>query len=129
MLYSALALMLGHNFIPHHHNYGHKDTAHHHHAHDGAHHHDHDTEDTNDWGHLFLGIQHGVEGLLFLTSHSYISKFSKQIPQSIALHSSDFTFRNIIIDVPQKVPPYIASSYNSRIFLPCGLRAPPFSIV
>lgn len=134
MLYSALALMLGHNFIGHHHHdFEHNEVSHHH---DDGHHHDNDTEDdtdtedkSDDWSHLFSGIQHGDEGLAFLTSHSTTDKFSKQIPQFTALHVSNFIFKQVIIEIRQNAPPYIADYYNSRIFLPCGLRAPPVSIV
>jgi hypothetical protein len=130
MLYSALALMLGHNFIGHHHHdFEHNEVSHHH---NDGHHHDNDTDtedESDDWSHLFTGIQHGAEGLTFLTSHNSTVKSSIQIPQFTALHVSNFNFQQIIIEVRQNAPPYIADYYNSRIFLPCGLRAPPVSTV
>lgn len=128
MLYSALALMLGHNFIGHHHHdFEHNEVSHHH---DNDFEDDTDTEDeSDDWSRLFSGIHHGAEGLTFLSSHSFTAKFSKQIPQFTALHVSNFIFKQVIIEVRQNAPPYIADCYNSLIFLPCGLRAPPVSIV
>jgi hypothetical protein len=130
MLFSALAIMLGHNFIEHHHHdFEHSEVSHYH---NDGHHHDNDTDtedESNDWSHLFSGIQHGEEGLTFLTSHSFIDKFSKQVTQLTAIHVSNIIFNQVIIEVRQNAPPYIADYYNSRIFFPCGLRAPPISIV
>jgi hypothetical protein len=138
MLYSALALMLGHNFIGHHHHHDfeHNEMSHHHNDghqhHNDGHQHDNDNnseDESDDWEHLFSGIQHGAEGLTFLTSHSSSDKVSKQIPQPTALHTSNFIFQQVIIKIWQNAPPYIADYYNSQNFLPFGLRAPPVSIV
>lgn len=144
MLYSALAIMLGHDFIEHHHNYDFEQnvTSHHHsdghHHHSDGHHHDintdtdddKDTDDeSDDWKHLFSIIEHGVEGLPFLTNHSSVDNFSKQIPQFIAVRISNFIFKQTIIEVRQNAPPFIVAYYNSQILLPSGLRAPPVFIV
>ena len=134
MLYSALALMLGHNFIGHHHHdFEQTEVSHHH---NDGHHHDNDPEDnsdseneSDDWSHLFSGVQHGADGLTFLTSHSSTDNLSKQIPQFFAIQVSDFVLNRIIIEVRQNAPPYISDYYNSQNFLPSGLRAPPISIV
>ena len=142
MLYSALAIMLGHDFIEHHHNYDFEQnvTSHHHseghHHHSDGHHHDINTDDdkdtddeSDDWKHLFSIIEHGVEGLPFLTNHSSVDNFSKQIPQFIAVRISNFIFKQTIIEVRQNAPPFIVAYYNSQILLPSGLRAPPVFIV
>lgn len=134
MLCSALAIMLGHNFIPHHHHdFEHSKVAHHH---NDKHHHDNDTEnnsdsenESDDWSHLFSGIQHGADRLTFLTSHSSTDNLSKQIPQFTAIQVSNFVLNQIIFDVWQNAPPYISDYYNSQKFLPSGLRAPPVFIV
>ena len=130
MLHAALALMLAHNFIGHHHHdFEHNEVSHHH---NDGHHHDNDTEneaDNDDWTHLFSGIQHVAEGLTFLTSHFSTEKLSKRIPQFTALHSSNFIFKRVIVEVRQNAPPNTSEYYNSQIFLPCGLRAPPICIV
>lgn len=128
MLYSALALLLGHNFIGHHHHdFEYSEIPDHHN--DGSLH-DNDSEDeNNDWSHLFSRINHGAEGLIFLTSHVFTNKFSKQIAQFSVLHVSNFIFKQVIIEVRQNVPPYIADYCNSHSFLPFGLRAPPVTIV
>lgn len=136
MLYSALAIMLAHNFIGHHHHeFGYSENSHHHgegHQHGEEHHHDNDTDngaDSDDWTHLFSGIQHGAEGLTFLKSQNTINSLSKHIPQFTVLHTSNFIFQQVIIEVRQNAPPNAPVYYNSQIFLPCGLRAPPISIV
>lgn len=128
MLYSALALMLGHNFIGHHHNdFGHNEVAHHHHN---------ETEDncdsgdeSADWTHFFSGIQHGTDGLIFLTSHSSNDNLTKRTPDFAAIQVSDFVLNQIICGVGQNAPPFISDYYNSQNFLPSGLRAPPIFIV
>ncbi len=136
MLYFALPIMLGHDFIEHPHNYDFERnvTSHHHseghHHHSDRHHHDNNTDDeSDDWKHLFSIIEHGVEGLPFLTNHSSVDNFSKQIPQFIAVRISNFIFKQTIIEVRQNAPPFIVAYYNSQILLPSGLRAPPVFIV
>lgn len=130
MLYSALAFMLGHNFIGHHHHdFEYNEVSHHH---NDGHHHENDTDnkdERDDWSHLFSEIQHGSDGLTFLTSHSSTDNLSKQIPQFTAIQVSKFVLQQIIVEVRQNAPPYIAKYYNSQNFLPYGLRAPPISIV
>lgn len=129
MLYSALAIMLGHNFIGHHHHHDFEQNELSHHHSDG-HHHDHGTEDeSNDWEHFFSYLQHGVEGLKFLIGHSSPVQFSKQIPQFTALQTSYSVFKQVIIVIRQNDPPYIADYYNPQNFLPSGLRGPPCFIV
>jgi hypothetical protein len=123
-MFTAVAIMLGHNFIGHHHHdYEHTEVSHHH---NDGHQHDNDTEDeSEDWGHFFSGLNHGAEGLTFLTSHG----FSKLIPQCNALHVSHLDFQQVIIDVRQNAPPYISDYHNYHNYLPSGLRAPPIFIV
>ena len=130
MLYSALVIMLGHNFIEHHHHdFEHNEESHHHH--DG-HHHDNnnDTEDqSDDLSHLFSSIQHGVEGLTFLSSHCTSDNLSKQISQITSPLKSNFIFNPKIIEDRQNGPPYTDFYDNSQNSLPSGLRAPPIYIV
>jgi hypothetical protein len=134
MLYSALALLLGHNFIGHHHHdFEHNHVGHHH---NDGHHHGNDTENNSDpenerddWSHLFSRLQHGAGGLTFLISHSSSDIFSKQIFQFIAIQVFDFFINQTIVEVRQNVPPYISDYFNLQNFLPSGLRAPPFFIV
>lgn len=134
MMFTALAILLGHNFIPHQHrDFEQAHESHHHH--DG-HHHDNETEGesneeggNNDWTHLFSNLQHGTEGLTFLTGHGPAENISKQSPPYTATQTLSFVFRQLITEVRQNAPPHIADSYNSLNFLPSGLRGPPFSIV
>jgi len=132
LILTALVIMLGHNFIGHHHHdIEHNEVSHHHH--DG-HHHDNDTEndtenESEDWRHFFSGLHHGAEGLTFLNNHSFTNGFSKLIPQFTTLHVSHLDFQQVIIDVRQNAPPYISDHHNSHNYLPSGLRAPPIFIV
>lgn len=127
MLYSALAIMLGHNVIPHtHHDDEHNNISHHHN--DG--HHNNDTEDEREgWSHIFSSLQHSEEGLTFLTSVGSAENFLKQTAPFTAPCISNFIFNQEILEVRQNAPPYIDDYYNSHNFLPSGLRAPPSNIV
>lgn len=128
-LYSAVAILLGHNFIPHHHHLDQNGVSHHHndgHSHDN----DSDPEDeSDDWTHLFSGIQHRAEGLNISTGHDLSDNLSKQIPQFTAVNSSNFIVHFGIIEARQNAPPHIVDDDNSHNYLPCGLRAPPFKFV
>ena len=128
MLFSALVIMLGHNFIPHHHHdFEHDEIARHQ---NNGNHHDNDTEDESEgWGHFFSHLQHGSEGQTYLTSHTPTDKLSKKTSNFNAIHGSTFALKQIIVEVRQNAPPYISDYYNSQNFLPSGLRAPPISIV
>lgn len=134
LLFSALAIMLGHNFVPHHHHgVEHNQVGQYHY--DGYHHYD-DTENNSnsknecgDWSHLFSGIQHGADGFIFLTNHCSSEDFAKQITPFAAIELSDLALNQIILEVMQSAPPCISDYYNSKNFLPSGLRAPPISIV
>lgn len=126
MLYSALAILLGHNFIPHQHQDLGQDNHSHHHP-EGPHHDNEGEGETNDWGHFFSYFQHGTQGITFLTSHGPAENFSKQIPTLTPLQTSTFVFQQVITEVRQNAPPYISDYYNSLNFLPSGLRGPPLS--
>jgi hypothetical protein len=133
MLYAALAIMLGHDFIPHHHDFEHKDLAHHHH-HGHAHHHGHSSdnnseEESDDWGHFFSNFHHCAIGLTFLTSHPIADDFPDYIPLLTADVNFTFVFQPIVVEVRQNSPPYFADYHNSQEYLPNGLRAPPAFIV
>jgi hypothetical protein len=120
ILYIALAMMLGHNFIGHHHHFEHSESAHHH---------EHDTKNgLNDWMHLFSHLQHGAGGLTFLIGVSFSDSFQKQISQLAVFQGFNFVFRQKITKAPPKVPPYISVYCHSQNFLPTGLRAPPYLI-
>ena len=134
MLYSALAILLGHNFIPHQHQDFEQDNHSHHH--NDGHHHDNETQgesneegEKNDWTHLFSNLQHGTQGITFLTSNGPADNFSKQIPTLTPLQTLTFVFQQVITEVRQNAPPHIGDSYNSLNYLPSGLRGPPISIV
>jgi hypothetical protein len=134
MLYSAFALSLGHNLIPHHHHdFEHSEVAHHHS--NGDHHH-HDTDNTydsenesEDWRHLFSGIQHVTDGLTFLTSHGSMDDVPKETERLNVREVAEVVFGNIVVEVRQNAPPDIFTTYHSNHLLSSGLRAPPVVIV
>lgn len=136
MMFIALAIMLGHNFIPHHHFDFEEVIAehHHHHHHSNDHHHNNkETEngedEESDFGHLFSHFQHSEDDVLFLRHYPFTNSLSKQLYPSFCMLTEDFGFQNIDEFVRQNAPPDKSDLYNSQILLPSGLRAPPVSIV
>lgn len=126
MLYSALAIMLGHSFIPHHHHFEERDVSHHHDEIP----HNHDSEDeSSDWGQLFANFNHATCGLIFFTSHTEVDSYTKERIHTSKLLCPAYFIQHAIIDFRQNAPPYISAFYNSHLYLPYGLRAPPFFIV
>jgi hypothetical protein len=129
MMFIAVAVMLGHNIIGHHHhNIEQTQISHHSHSNNDHHQHDNDTEN-EDWKHIFAGFQHGADGIVCLTSKTASNNIVKLIPKFNALNVTNFTFKQATIDVRQNAPPFTSDYYNSQNHLPSGLRAPPIFIV
>lgn len=133
MMFTALAILLGHNLIPHHHHdFDHSTLEHHRHSED--HHHgnegegDSENEET-DFGDLFSNFQHGGNGITFLSSHHINNLILKQLSPSVAVLNEFFIFQNIVELAKQNSPPYKDVHRNSQYPLPTGLRAPPSFIV
>lgn len=122
MLFTALALMLGHNVFPHHHHDSVQQESDHHHSHGN---HDHDDQEDDDLGHLFSGFLHGINGIDFLSSQSTGNTFSKQPIFLVELLLHPVSFNYTLIQVRQNSPPYKYVYYNPFQLLPSGLRAPP----
>jgi len=131
MMFIAVAVMLGHNIIGHHHHdIKHSQISHHSHSNNDHHQHDNDKEDENeDWKHIFAGLQHGADGIICLTSKTASNNIVKLIPKFKVLNVTHFNFKQVIIDVRQSAPPFISDYYNSQNNLPSGLRAPPIFII
>lgn len=134
MLFTALVIMLGHNFIPHHHHDFKLSLAEHHHHHSGDHLHGDDSEENNeseesDLGDLFSNFQHGVNGITFLISHHLNNTIEKQLPPSSAFLTEVIVYQNFVEFARQNSPPYKDVDQNSLCLLPYGMRAPPVSIV
>lgn len=129
MLYFALAIMLGHNFIVHNH-YDQEQNKIAHHHHDGHHHHhDHDPEEeTDDWGHVFSSYHHVANGLTYYPSLSSVENLPNRFHQNTTFSPTKFIFSQIIFESRQKAPPDIADYYKSQNLPPFGLRAPPIFI-
>jgi hypothetical protein len=130
-MFIAVAIMLGHNIIGHHHHdIKHSQISHHSHSNNDHHQHDNDKEDENeDWKHIFAGLQHGADGIICLTSKTASNNIVKLIPKFKVLNVTHFNFKQVIIDVRQSAPPFISDYYNSQNNLPSGLRAPPIFII
>lgn len=133
MMFIALAIMLGHNLIPHqHHDFEHYTVEHHDDHHHSKDHHHGDEGDGNseneesDFGHLFSNFPHGESGISFLSNH-FTNILSKQLSPSTATLAEIFVFQNSIEFVRQNSPPYNSQYSDLQYLLPCGLRAPPVS--
>lgn len=132
MLFTALAILLGHDFIPHHHHHLDHLTVELHHS---DHQHHGDTSDGNgenkdfDFGHLFSYIQHGENGIVFLNNHFYSNLLSKQLSPSTALLSDVFALQRNADVTRLYSPPYKIEYCNIPGLFLCGQRAPPFSII
>ncbi len=132
MIFTALAMLLGHNFIPHHHHDFEHSSVEHHHSDDHHHGYEGDGNSENeefDFGHLFSHFQHGQNGVDFLSTHHFANSLSKQLSPSAAVLTEVFVFQNSAEFVRQNSPPYKSKYRNLQNFLPYGLRAPPVSIV
>lgn len=130
MLFSALAMMLGHNLIPHDH-HDHEVVNFEHHHSDGGHHHDHENDSEDfDFGHLFSHLQHGEKDVAFLSSKNSHTAFSKQLLLFPAVLSDAYNFQHISPFVQHYSQPLYKTVYfNSLYHLYQGLRAPPSFIV
>lgn len=134
MLFSALAMMLGHNLIPH--NHHDHEVVHFEHQHSDGEQHDHhennhenDSEDF-DFGHLFSHFQHSEKDVAFLSNNNSHTTFSKQLSLYPAVLSDTYNFQHTSPFVQHYTQPLYKTVYfNSLYHLPSGLRAPPYFIV
>lgn len=128
MMFTALAILLGHNVIRHHHHGFEQITIDHHHS-DDHHHGDkggkNGENEENGLGHFFSNFQHGYNGVTFLTIHDISNSLSKQLSPLVAVFPKDFVFQLFTEFVRQNSPPYKVVYPNSQYLLPTGLRAPP----
>jgi len=130
MLFSALAMMLGHNLIPHQHHDHDGVNLEHHHS-DGEKHNDHENQSEDfDFGHLFSHFQHKEKDVSFLSNNNSHNTFSKQLLLFPAVLSDTYNFQHISPFVQHYTQPLYKTVYfNSLYHLPSGLRAPPSFIV
>jgi hypothetical protein len=136
LLFIALAVLLGHNVIPHHHHH-HNDfdgleTAHHHstyHKHGNEHSgDDHDEEQSFKFCHLFFHYEHGATDIAVLGSFEKDKSLSKQPLQFFTLLPKSSLIWKYSILVRQKIPPYNVDFFSHQYFSPTSLRAPPLFI-
>lgn len=122
----ALAIMLGHNVIPHHHHEENKELAEHHHS--NNHHHDTDHEspiDAPDLEHLLSVLQHTGNGVTFLTSYDLSEPEFGKIISAIEVGTGNFYSPHPPSIIRQKSSPFPPVFRNFQYLLPTGLRAPP----
>ncbi len=130
MVFIALAITLGHDLIGHHHHdfeYGALS-----HYHEEGHHNCSGSDNESDGSVLeffFSGLQHGMDGLVFITCHNSSDNFSKDLDQFTSPFITSIVVQHINIDERQKRTLQVIDCCNSQRFLPSGLRAPPVSIV
>lgn len=128
MMFTALAILLGHDVIKHHHHDFAESSVAHHHSED--HHHGDESDENSEnaesgFGHLFSNFQHGDNGVTFLTNPVVSNSEVKHFSTLVALLPEVFVFQDISDFVRQNSPPYKAIYPNSQYLLPTGLRAPP----
>ncbi len=121
MMFTAYAILLGHNIIPHHH-----------HDHDehltGQHntHHNHDDGEDNDGlNHMFSHFTHAADGFSFTPNHNISNTFSKLQLSLVAVLPDNFALSNFDIPPLLGSPPAEHLIYISPHSHSSGLRAPP----
>lgn len=136
MMSIALAIMLGHNVIPHHH---HNEQDHHHdfehkkHAHHHDHSHQHgsgnDDNEKSELPDLLAKIQHGDNGITFLSSQHVANPLPIVVASFAAALPVTFFCQKITERARQNSPPYKLIYRSPQYLLPTGLRAPPTFVV
>jgi hypothetical protein len=128
-MFIALAILHGHNVIPHHHhNPDQFHEGHFHSVEDGKSNAEH-TSENSDLGHLFSSIQHGDNGLTYSIGQTFTPSFDKQILPIVAFLPAFSEFIEIDNFIQEGSPPYRKVYFNFQNNLPSGLRAPPAFIV
>lgn len=144
-LFFAYAILIGHDFIPHHHNS--KEAGHQHlHTHEGddGHHHSHsnhsgdvsgtqdesekEKDDDGALGNLLAHFVHSGESLFFITHQNNINFYPFQVLLMCSRTSTEFQILYLLPPILLK-PPLDHFKYTSPPALFSGLRAPPASIV
>ena len=126
MIVTALAIVLGHNVIPHTHVQEHSE---HHHSHSHSHSHDQSHSDSesedSDFGHLLSIFPHEDGGVIFTEIPNFHFEISKQIIPSVGVFIFPFVIRQFPTIARQSSPPDKVVYFDNLYFLPSGLRAPP----
>ncbi|MBA3986558.1 MAG: hypothetical protein H0X63_08320 [Flavobacteriales bacterium] len=130
MISAALAILLGHNFIGHHHHDKEQIAFDHSHAHDHHHENENNDDEENDFDflHFLSHLPHDGDVVTFLKGKELGKTQYKQLLSSSAALQPSYTFETNFNIERQNAPPYKVVIFNSRHYLPSGLRAPPVSI-
>jgi hypothetical protein len=128
LLFTALAILLGHNVSAHEHHDYEKHHLEQHHSDDHSHSDQENESKDFDFRHIFSAFQHGEGGITFLNSQSLSTTFLKQAFTSTAVFSESCVFSRFYTIARQQSPLYKLVCFNSQQNLPSGLRAPPIFI-
>lgn len=130
MMFSALAILLGHNMVGHDHHTKHLHIVNEQNHSEGQNNHGENNSSDFDLGDLFASLQHGANGITFLSGDSFDESYSNQQPSLFLEQAFDSpTFILQLSTSRLQTPPYKFVYYNSLKLLPSGLRAPPIFIV
>ncbi len=131
MISTALAILLGHNFIGHHHHDKEQIAFDHSHAHDHHHENENNDDEENDFDflHFLSHLPHDGDDIFFLNGQDCNKTSSKKLLPLVAFFQPSFTFKSSLEFVRQNSPPHKVVYSNSQYSLPSGLRAPPAFIV
>jgi hypothetical protein len=125
MMFTAYAILLGHNIVPHqHHDHDEHFTEDHH-----TDYHPDDDADDDGLNHLFAHFNHAADGFTFTTSNNIGNIFSKLQLTFVALLPDNFLLDEFLIPTLPDKPPKEHLVYISIHSHPSGLRAPPATFI
>ena len=133
MMFTAYAILLGHNIIPHHHHNNLEElTEHHnsdHHHESNTHAGEHQTNGHHDdgIGHLFSHFLHLDDAFTLIHTNKINSTFAKHLFSFVSILPNYFSFNDLNIPDCIIIPPPEQIIYLSPHSLFAGLRAPPLS--
>jgi len=119
-LFTALSIVLLHNFFPHHHHEADHLSTEHHHSHDAKH-----SEDHHNILHLLADLIHATDDVIFLKGQNFNNAFLKQQLDFIALIPSVIIIPQVdVLELKHEV--FIREIYINKYCLRfTGLRGPP----
>lgn len=126
MLFTAYAILLGHNTIPHHHHDSDRNLTGQHNA---DHHQDQDESDNDELTHLFSHFTHSADGHTFKCTHSTDNTSNKELLTPVIALSDGSTIDAFLLPALLHKPPSEQFNYVPPNALPSGLRAPPYYFI
>ena len=132
MMFTAYAILLVHNIVPHHHHNNIEELTEHHNSdyhHESNHQDDeHQTNGHHDGiGHLFSHFLHLDDAFSLISTININSTFAKHLFSFVSLLPNYFSFNDLNIPDDVLILPPEQIIYHSPHTLFVGLRAPPLS--